>query len=82
MQRRHCQSSWSTSLTFYCDFFATFDFFGCIFSKEDSSIRLYDELVMISDSSDRFVLTFSTITGTFIISLNETDELDDGVDVI
>ena len=46
---------------------------------DDSSNRLYGELVMICDSSDRFDFNSLTITGTFRMSLNETDELVDDV---
>ena len=47
----------------------------------DSSNRLYGELVMICNSADRFDFTFSTITGTIKMSLNEIDELVDAVGV-
>ena len=45
----------------------------------DSSNRLYGEIVMICHSSDRFDIIFSTIIGTYKISLIETDELVDDV---
>ena len=68
----------SLSLTFLLDLISS----GCFFSTEDSSNHLYVELVIVSDSSDRLDLLFSTITGTFKMSLNETDELVDvGVDI-